>query len=87
MRTRAAATGAEATASQLIAIRGAVSQAEVSMKTEVTAARFSGTAESVRRLRLVEGDLRGVGRLVGELTWSEGEGPVQVEVTLAEATA
>jgi valyl-tRNA synthetase len=56
------------------------------MRTEVTAARFSGTAESVRRLQLVEGDLRGVGRLVGDVTWSEGEGPVQVEVTLAEAS-
>ena len=53
------------------------------MKTVVTAARFSGTAESVRGLQLVGGRLRGVGRLVGDVTWSEGEGPVQVEVTLA----
>ena len=57
------------------------------MKTEVTAARFSGTAESIQRLRLVEGDLRGVGRLVGDVAWSEGEGPAKVEVTLAEAPA
>ena len=65
----------------------AKSQAKVSMKTQVTAARFSGTAESVQRLRLVEGDLRGVGRLIGDVAWSEGEGPVRVEVTLAEAPA
>jgi hypothetical protein len=86
LRTRAAATGAEATASQLVAIPGAKSQARVSMTTEVTAARFSRTPEPVRRLQLVEGDLRGAGRLVGDVTWSEGEGPARVEVTPAEAS-
>ena len=43
----------------------AKSEANVSMKTEVTAARFSST---VRRLQLAEGDLRGVGRLVGDVS-------------------
>jgi hypothetical protein len=42
-------------------------------------------ATAARRRYRREGDLRGVGRLVGDVTWSEGEGPVQVEVTLAEA--
>jgi valyl-tRNA synthetase len=57
------------------------------MKTEVTRAAFSGPAESLTRLRSAESDLRGVGRLVGDVEWAEADGPVQVEVTLAGADA
>jgi valyl-tRNA synthetase len=74
-------------ATALIAIRGAKSQAKVSMKTEVARAAFSGPAVSLARLQSVESDLRDVGRLVGEVVWNEGEGPVRVDVTLVAAEA
>jgi valyl-tRNA synthetase len=74
-------------ATALIAIRGAKSTAKVSMKTEVTRADFFGPVTSLARLQSVESDLRDVGRLVGEVTWNEGDGPVRVEVTLVGAEA
>ena len=70
-------------AAALIAIRGAKSQAKASMKAEVAAAAFSGPPAALHRLKLIESDLRAVGRLTGEVTWSEAEGPVAVEVSLA----
>ena len=57
-------------AAALIAIRGAKSQAKVSMKTEVSAAAFAGPPGSIERLRDIEADLRAVGRLVGDVTWT-----------------
>ena len=66
-----------------MAIRGAKSQAKVSMRTEVAAARFSGPPEALAHLQAVESDLRAVGRITGEVTWTEAEGPVTVDVTLA----
>ncbi|HZA03453.1 MAG TPA: valine--tRNA ligase [Propionibacteriaceae bacterium] len=65
------------------AIRGAKSQAKVSMRTEVAAARFSGAPAALAHLRAVETDLRAVGRITGEITWTEAEGPTTVDVTLA----
>ncbi len=67
----------------LISIRGAKSQAKVSMRTEIAAAHVSGSAAALAALQAVEADLRAVGRITGEVTWSEAEGPVAVEVTLA----
>jgi valyl-tRNA synthetase len=72
-------------AEALIAIRGAKSQAKVSMKTEVSAASFSAPADALGRLRSIEADLRAVGRLTGEVSWSETDGPLAVDVTLAPA--
>ena len=72
-------------AAALIAIRGAKSQAKVSMKTEVTAAAFAGPAGSIERLRDIEADLRAVGRLVGDVTWTLTDSPLTVEVTLIAA--
>lgn len=72
-------------AEALIAIRGAKSTAKVSMKAEVAKAGFTGPAATVARLRAIEPDLRAVGRLVGEVVWTEAEGPLRVEVELAEA--
>ncbi|MBA8796024.1 valyl-tRNA synthetase [Friedmanniella endophytica] len=74
-------------ATALIAIRGAKSKQKVSMKTEVERIEFSGPGEALERLRLVEADLRAVGRLTGEVLWAESDTPVTVEVELAEATA
>ena len=70
-------------ASALIAIRGAKSNAKVSMRTEVTKATFSGPADVLERLRTIEGDLRAVGRIVGDVTWTVGGDELAVDVELA----
>ncbi|MBM7799937.1 valyl-tRNA synthetase [Microlunatus panaciterrae] len=57
-------------AAALIAIRGAKSQAKASMKVEVSRAEFAGEADQLARLKLVEADLRAVGRIIGELVWT-----------------
>ncbi|MEN0071583.1 MAG: class I tRNA ligase family protein, partial [Propionicimonas sp.] len=72
-------------AAALIGIRGAKSQAKASMKTEVVRADLSGPAEVVAALRLVEGDLRAVGRIVGEVRWAESGDSLTVDVELAPA--
>ena len=69
----------------LTAIRGAKSQAKVSMKTEATRADFTGPAEQLERLRTVERDLRAVGRLVGAVTWTPSDTPLAVDTELAQA--
>ncbi len=74
-------------AEALIAIRGAKSQAKASMKTEISAAAFAGSAPAIDRLRRIEPDLRAVGRLTGEVSWAPTEGPVTVDVTLAPTPA
>ena len=73
-----------AVSAALVEIRGAKSQAKVSMRTDVAAAEFSGPAGSLAWLRAVESDLRAVGRISGGVSWLEGDGPVAVRVTLAE---
>ncbi|CAA9407281.1 MAG: Valyl-tRNA synthetase [uncultured Propionibacteriaceae bacterium] len=72
-------------AAALIAIRGSKSQAKVSMKTEISRASLSASAESLRRLQSVEADLRAVGRITGELIWTEADAPLSMDVRLAEA--
>jgi valyl-tRNA synthetase len=73
-------------AAALVEIHGAKSKAKVSMKTEVSLAKFYGPADALSRLRLVESDLRAAGRITGELSWVEGaDGPVAVDVTLIAA--
>jgi len=66
----------------LIAIRGAKSTAKVSMKTEVSRAEFSGPADVLERLKACEGDLRAVGRLVGDVVWTPADTALSVAVTL-----
>jgi valyl-tRNA synthetase len=66
----------------LIQIRGAKSQASVSMKTEISLAKFYGSAQALTHLQAVESDLRAVGRITGEISWVESDGPVEVDVTL-----
>ncbi|HMR50050.1 MAG TPA: valine--tRNA ligase, partial [Arachnia sp.] len=70
-------------ASALIAVRGAKSTAKVSMKTEVSQAAFAGPAATIARLHAIEADLRAVGRLVGEVSWSDADQPLTVDVELA----
>jgi valyl-tRNA synthetase len=69
----------------LIQIRGAKSQASVSMKTEISLAKFYGTADALTHLQAVESDLRAVGRITGEVSWVETDGPISVDVTLVSA--
>ncbi|GAA1372596.1 valine--tRNA ligase [Luteococcus sanguinis] len=71
-------------ATALIALRGAKSNAKVSMKTEVTRAEFVGQADVLVRLKAFEADLGAVGRITGEVVWTVAEQPLSVEVKLAE---
>jgi valyl-tRNA synthetase len=70
----------------LIQIRGAKTQARVSMKTEISLAKFYGTAWALAHLQAVESDLRAVGRITGDVIWVETDGPIAVDVTLASPT-
>jgi valyl-tRNA synthetase len=69
----------------LVQIRGAKSQARVSMKTEISLAKFYGAAGALAHLQAVERDLRAVGRITGEIIWVEADGPISVDVTLVTA--
>ncbi len=73
-------------AAALIGIRGAKSNAKVSMRTEVTSAAFTGPEEVLGRLQRIEDDLRAVGRLTGDVTWAPGGDSLAVDVELADAT-
>ncbi len=68
----------------LIEIRGAKSQAKVSMKTEVGRATFSGSPIALAHLQAAAADLRAVGQITGELDWQHSDGPVAVQVSLVE---
>jgi len=70
-------------AAALVEIRGAKSQAKVSMKTEASSAEFSGPADQLERLRTLETDLRSVGRLRGTVTWTVTDTPLKVTLELA----
>ena len=70
-------------AAALVEIRGAKSQAKVSMKTEASSAEFSGPADQLERLRTLETDLRSVGRLRGTVTWTVTDTPLTVTLELS----
>ena len=72
-------------ATALAAVRGAKSQAKVSMRTEVSRAEFTGAADVLDRLKEIESDLRAVGRLAGEVQWSAADVPLAVDVELVPA--
>ena len=70
-------------AAALIGIRGAKSSAKVSMKAQVAKAVLSAPAEVLDRLRLVEDDLRAVGRIQPGIDWVTSTEPLSVQVELA----
>jgi valyl-tRNA synthetase len=72
-------------AAALIGIRGAKSQAKVSMKTEVTRAVLSGPEDTLNRLLAAEDDLRAVGRITSPIEWLATGEPVGVRIELAPA--
>ncbi|MDN5570503.1 MAG: valine--tRNA ligase, partial [Propionibacteriaceae bacterium] len=58
----------------LIGVRGAKSQAKVSMKTPLVSATVTAPAASLDRLRAAEDDLRAVGRIQAPIVWTPGDG-------------
>jgi valyl-tRNA synthetase len=68
----AAADGSslDAVASALTGIRGAKSQAKVSMRHELQRVEISGPADRVAAAQTAEGDLRKAGKIVGELVFT-----------------
>ncbi|MCL2735851.1 MAG: valine--tRNA ligase [Propionibacteriaceae bacterium] len=74
----------DAVSEALIAIRGAKSAAKVSMKADVESMAVAGPADTLARLRSVESDLRSTGHVTGEITWTESEAPLRIEVRLAQ---
>lgn len=69
-------------AAALVGIRGAKSQAKVSMKTEATRATFAGSEDVIARLLAAEDDLRAVGRISSPIEWRATGGPLEVTVEL-----
>ncbi len=74
-------------ASALIGVRGAKSDAKVSMKTPILSVTIAGPAESLERLRSIEQDLRAVGSITGDITWLEGDEVSVNDVVLGEPPA
>ncbi len=67
----------------LAGIRGAKSEAKVSMKTEVSKVEVSGPADRIALAEQAEQDLRAAGRIVGEIVWRRAEsGQLTVVATL-----
>jgi valyl-tRNA synthetase len=60
----------DAVAEVLAGIRGAKSEAQVSMKTEVSKVEVSGPAARLELAERAEPDLRAAGRITGEIVWS-----------------
>ena len=74
-------------ASVLIAVRGAKSNAKVSMKTPIRKAVFLGEQAALERLKAIEEDLRAVGHITGEVAWKISECPLTVEAELEDPPA
>lgn len=78
-----------AVAAALIGIRGAKSQAKVSMRHELTSVTITGPEAQVRAAELAAGDLRTTGRVSGELSFvvDEGASELRVDAELAPVEA
>jgi valyl-tRNA synthetase len=72
----------DAVATALGAVRKAKSDAQASMRAEVTSAVISGPDVDLERIRQAEGDLRAAGRIAA-LDFVASDGPIAVDVTLA----
>ena len=70
----------DAVAAALIGIRGAKSQAKVSMRHELTKVRISGPAPLVRAAELAADDLRRTGRVTGKLKFTVDESATELSV-------
>ena len=74
----------DAVAGALIGIRGAKSQAKVSMKHELSAVEFTGTRVVLDAVRLAEGDLMRAGRITQAPTYVVDE---SAELTVSATVA
>jgi valyl-tRNA synthetase len=75
----------DAVAAALVGIRGAKSQAKVSMRRELTAVEFTGLQATLDAVRLAEDDLRRAGRITADPTYVVGNGAdLSVSATVAE---
>ena len=70
----------DAVAAALIGIRGAKSQAKVSMRHELTKVRITGPEALVRAAELAADDLRKTGRITGKLKFTVDESATQLSV-------
>jgi valyl-tRNA synthetase len=71
-------------AAVLAGIRGAKSTAKVSMRTELDRATVTGPADQLALARQAAEDLRAAGKVTGQLTFVEGEGPeIAVDAAVA----
>jgi valyl-tRNA synthetase len=64
-------------------IRGAKSQAKVSMRAELSRVEITGPAGSVNAAKAAAEDLRKAGRITGDLVFSEGGDELRVVAELA----
>jgi len=73
----------DAVSEVLAGIRGAKSEAQVSMKTEVSKVEVTGPAARLRLAERAEPDLRAAGRITGEIVWhADDSETVKVVATL-----
>jgi valyl-tRNA synthetase len=77
------ATALDALAAALIGIRGAKSQAKVSMRHELSAVEFSGPEQALAAVRLAEADLVRAGRITAAPTYVTADGELSVAATVA----
>jgi valyl-tRNA synthetase len=73
-------TAVEAVGAALVGIRGAKSQAKVSMRAELSRVEIAGPEELVRAAELAAADLRAAGKIVGDLVFTVTDAP---EITVA----
>jgi valyl-tRNA synthetase len=82
------ATTLDAVAAALIGIRGAKSQAKVSMRHELSAVEFTGPRTVLDAVRLAERDLMRAGRITAAPTYAtSGGGELSVAATVADTVA
>jgi valyl-tRNA synthetase len=75
----------DAVAAALGGIRGAKSQAKVSMRTELSRVEFRGATETLAIVEKVQGDLRKAGKITGDIVFTPTEdGELQVVAEVAE---
>ena len=70
----------DAVAAALIGIRGAKSQAKVSMRAELSRVEISGPEPLVRAAELAADDLRKTGRITGDLIFTVDESATELSV-------
>jgi valyl-tRNA synthetase len=77
----------EAVSAALIGLRGAKSQAKVSMRHELSRVRISGPESMVRAAQLAADDLRNTGRITGELEFAVVDSATELSVDAELAPA